>query len=154
MWTLELDAFQESPNNSNRSALNYSVNTLSIAHCGAKLTIVSLINCEKCECIDYYVSNAGDNYRRESFLSFPPLLTGHSSSPLTLVNTDTSKYSYFSPTSHCSSLPRMASISDQSLQMFSALKVDQGRMSREFFTPEPISMTGNYYPRWVQHLPL
>merc|ERR1712098_743410 len=43
---------------------------------------------------------------------------------------------------------KMASISDQSLQMFSALKVDQGRMAREFFTPEPISMTGNYYPRY------
>jgi len=42
----------------------------------------------------------------------------------------------------------MASISDQSLQMFSALKVDQERMSREFFTPEPISMTGNYYSRY------
>merc|ERR1719308_649661 len=42
---------------------------------------------------------------------------------------------------------KMASISDQSLQMFSALKVDQERMCREFFTPEPISMTGNYYPR-------
>jgi len=42
----------------------------------------------------------------------------------------------------------MASISDQSLQMFSALKVDQERMCREFFTPEPISMTGNYYPRY------
>merc|ERR1712098_575994 len=43
---------------------------------------------------------------------------------------------------------KMASISDQSLQMGSALKVDEGRMAREFFTPEPISMTGNYYPRY------
>eukprot|EP00092_Neocalanus_flemingeri_P055591 GFUD01065754.1.p1 GENE.GFUD01065754.1~~GFUD01065754.1.p1 ORF type:complete len:104 (-),score=16.38 GFUD01065754.1:602-913(-) len=33
-------------------------------------------------------------------------------------------------------------------EMYDALKVDRNRFQREFFTPEPISRTGNYYPRY------
>jgi len=33
-------------------------------------------------------------------------------------------------------------------ELFDALNVDKMRFGREFFTPEPISMTGNYYPRY------
>merc|ERR1712038_2078670 len=29
-----------------------------------------------------------------------------------------------------------------------AMNTDMGRLSREFYTPEPISQTGNYYPRY------
>merc|ERR1711872_645898 len=43
---------------------------------------------------------------------------------------------------------RMATISDQSSQLLDALKVDKERFMREFFNPEPISLSGNYYPRY------
>merc|ERR1711862_1063262 len=32
--------------------------------------------------------------------------------------------------------------------LIEALKADGARFAREFYTPEPISMTGNYYPRY------
>ena len=37
-------------------------------------------------------------------------------------------------------------------ELFDALNVDKMRFGREFFTPEPISMTGNYYPRYVRYI--
>ena len=33
-------------------------------------------------------------------------------------------------------------------ELYDALQVDRPRLGREFFTPEPISITGNYYPRY------
>jgi len=33
-------------------------------------------------------------------------------------------------------------------QLFNAMKTDRNRFEREFYTPEPISKTGNYYPRY------
>jgi len=33
-------------------------------------------------------------------------------------------------------------------ELFSSMQVDRPRFVREFYTPEPISITGNYYPRY------
>jgi len=33
-------------------------------------------------------------------------------------------------------------------ELFNSMQVDRNRFAREFYTPEPISMTGNYYPRY------
>ena len=32
-------------------------------------------------------------------------------------------------------------------RFYESMKTDLGRLRREFYTPEPISLTGNYYPR-------
>ena len=32
-------------------------------------------------------------------------------------------------------------------EFYNSLSTDLGRLSREFYTPEPISRTGNYWPR-------
>eukprot|EP00091_Calanus_sinicus_P009337 TRINITY_DN2188_c0_g1_i2.p1 TRINITY_DN2188_c0_g1~~TRINITY_DN2188_c0_g1_i2.p1 ORF type:complete len:103 (-),score=9.87 TRINITY_DN2188_c0_g1_i2:81-389(-) len=53
-------------------------------------------------------------------------------------------YSY----SSLSSLRSSSSSSSSTDVLFDALKVDRPRFGREFFTPEPISMSGNYYPRY------
>eukprot|EP00092_Neocalanus_flemingeri_P106438 GFUD01136572.1.p1 GENE.GFUD01136572.1~~GFUD01136572.1.p1 ORF type:complete len:119 (-),score=23.59 GFUD01136572.1:121-435(-) len=42
----------------------------------------------------------------------------------------------------------MRATSELSDRMFNAMKVDRNRFEREFYTPEPISRTGNYYPRY------
>ena len=41
-------------------------------------------------------------------------------------------------------------------RFYESMKTDLGRLRREFYTPEPISLTGNYYPRYTntQHPPL
>merc|ERR1712109_56845 len=36
--------------------------------------------------------------------------------------------------------------SEVSDEFYQAMNTDMGRLSREFYTPEPISQTGNYYP--------
>ena len=33
-------------------------------------------------------------------------------------------------------------------RFYESMKTDLGRLRREFYTPEPISLTGNYYPRY------
>merc|ERR1712002_323888 len=33
-------------------------------------------------------------------------------------------------------------------EFYTSLSTDLGRLSREFYTPEPISRTGNYWPRY------
>merc|ERR1712001_577198 len=33
-------------------------------------------------------------------------------------------------------------------EFYQAMNTDMGRLAREFYTPEPISQTGNYYPRY------
>merc|ERR550532_2306098 len=35
-----------------------------------------------------------------------------------------------------------------SSEFYSAMNTDLNRLVREFYTPEPIRMTGNYYPRY------
>eukprot|EP00092_Neocalanus_flemingeri_P097113 GFUD01123708.1.p1 GENE.GFUD01123708.1~~GFUD01123708.1.p1 ORF type:complete len:117 (-),score=16.28 GFUD01123708.1:507-818(-) len=60
-------------------------------------------------------------------------------------------YSYSSSSSSRSSSSQedSRSLSSQLTdEMYDALKVDRNRFQREFFTPEPISRTGNYYPRY------
>eukprot|EP00092_Neocalanus_flemingeri_P031339 GFUD01034035.1.p1 GENE.GFUD01034035.1~~GFUD01034035.1.p1 ORF type:complete len:120 (+),score=22.55 GFUD01034035.1:45-362(+) len=62
-------------------------------------------------------------------------------------------YSYSSSSSSRSSSSQedsrsMRATSQLSDRMYDALKVDRNRFQREFFTPEPISRTGNYYPRY------
>merc|ERR1711884_99680 len=37
--------------------------------------------------------------------------------------------------------------SEVSDEFYQAMNTDMGRLAREFYTPEPISLTGNYYPR-------
>merc|ERR1711899_666675 len=38
--------------------------------------------------------------------------------------------------------------SEVSDEFYQAMNTDMGRLAREFYTPEPISQTGNYYPRY------
>merc|ERR1712105_348089 len=58
-------------------------------------------------------------------------------------------YSSSSSSSGSSSESRSVRASSQmSDQLFDSLKVDRPRFAREFYTPEPISITGNYYPRY------
>merc|ERR1712062_271137 len=38
--------------------------------------------------------------------------------------------------------------SEISDRFYESMKTDLGRLRREFYTPEPISLTGNYYPRY------
>jgi len=38
--------------------------------------------------------------------------------------------------------------SELSSLFYSSLGVDRDRITREFFTPQPIGWTGNYYPRY------
>ena len=38
-------------------------------------------------------------------------------------------------------------------RFYESMKTDLGRLRREFYTPEPISLTGNYYPRYQNILP-
>merc|ERR1712013_497610 len=64
-------------------------------------------------------------------------------------------YSYSYTSSSSSSFSRSSS-QDRSIrassqmpeELPSSMQVDLPRFAREFYTPEPISVTGNYYPRY------
>merc|ERR1712055_12139 len=85
------------------------------------------------------------------------VLTHHSHSDHTQVNTQTHdtirmgsySYSYTSSFSRSSSEDRSIRASSQMPEeLLSSMQVDLPRFAREFYTPEPISVTGNYYPRY------
>merc|ERR1711874_438690 len=42
----------------------------------------------------------------------------------------------------------MRATSEISDRFYESMKTDLGRLRREFYTPEPTSLTGNYYPRY------
>jgi len=57
-------------------------------------------------------------------------------------------YSYTSSFSRSSSEDRSIRASSQMPEdLLNSMQVDLPRFAREFYTPEPISVTGNYYPR-------
>jgi len=42
----------------------------------------------------------------------------------------------------------MRATSEVTDRFYDSMKTDLSRLQREFYTPEPISRTGNYYPRY------
>merc|ERR1711953_413292 len=59
--------------------------------------------------------------------------------------------SYSCSYSSSSSMSRSRSAratSEVSDRFYESMKTDLSRLEREFYTPEPISRTGNYYPRY------
>merc|ERR1712193_114581 len=56
-------------------------------------------------------------------------------------------YSNTRPSSSDDSRNKRAT-SEISDRFYESMKTDLGRLRREFYTPEPILMTGNYYPRY------
>merc|ERR1712119_184623 len=70
-----------------------------------------------------------------------------------MVATYTYSYSYSSSSKSSSSSSQddsrsMRATSELSDRLYDAMNTDRNRFQREFFTPEPISRTGNYYPRY------
>merc|ERR1712013_539143 len=60
-------------------------------------------------------------------------------------------YSYTSSSSFSRSSSQDRSIrasSQMPEELLSSMQADLPRFAREFYTPEPISVTGNYYPRY------
>merc|ERR1711942_105704 len=60
-------------------------------------------------------------------------------------------YSYTSPSSFSRSSSQDRSIrasSQMPEELLTSMQGDLPRFAREFYTPEPISVTGNYYPRY------
>merc|ERR1711988_900978 len=73
------------------------------------------------------------------------------SPPLEMETSYSSTFSSSSSHSRSSSYEasrKMRATSEVSDRFYDSMKTDLSRLQREFYTPEPISITGNYYPRY------
>merc|ERR1711970_931576 len=90
--------------------------------------------------------------------TYKPTFTGAAYHDTKRYNLRMTSYSYSYTSSSSSSSSRSSSCEEDSRsiratselsdKLYKSLNTDRYRFQREFYTPEPISRTGHYYPRY------